>query len=83
MGQDDLKTLDMLKCCLDYYYGNILISDAEGKILYVNATLPKMYNITMERALSMTVYDLVDDGVLDRSAVTEVIETGRTAMIKL
>ncbi len=83
MERDDTNTLDMLKCCLDYYYGNILISDAEGKILYVNATLPKMYGITMEKALSMTVYDLVEEGVLDRSAVIEVLKTGKDAMIKL
>ena len=53
------KTLEMLEKCLDYYYGNILIADGDGKILYVNDTLLKMYNITRERALSMTVYDLV------------------------
>ena len=80
---EDSKTLEMLKSCLDYYYGNILIADGKGKILYVNATLPKMYNISMERALSMTVYDLVKEGVLDRSAVIEVLKTGREAVIKL
>lgn len=80
---NDINTLDMLKCCLDYYYGNILISDGEGKILYVNATLPKMYGITREKALSMTAYDLVGEGVLDRSAVIEVLKTGKEAMIKL
>ena len=77
------KTLEMLEKCLDYYYGNILIADGDGKILYVNDTLLKMYNITRERALSMTVYDLVKDRVLDRSAVIEVIKTGREAIIKL
>ena len=40
------KTLEMLEKCLDYYYGNILIADGDGKILYVNDTLLKMYNIT-------------------------------------
>lgn len=80
---EDSKTLEMLKSCLDYYYGNILIADGKGKILYVNATLPKMYNISMERALSMTAYDLVNEGVLDRSAVIEVLKTGREAVIKL
>ena len=82
-GMKDSETLDMLRCCLDYYYGNILIADGRGKILYVNATLPKMYNISRERALSMTVYDLVSEGVLDRSAVLEVLKTGREAVIKL
>ncbi|GFI61156.1 Nif-specific regulatory protein [Clostridiales bacterium] len=80
---DNMETLDMLKKCLDYYYGNILISDAKGKILYVNATLPKMYNISADKALSMTVYDLVNEGVLDRSAVIEVLRTGKEAVIKL
>lgn len=80
---NEQETLDMLKKCLDQYYGNILISDAEGKILYVNATLPKMYNITEEKALSMSVYDLVSEEVLDRSAVVEVLRTGRETMIKL
>ncbi len=82
-NSQDTKTLEMLKCCLDYYYGNILIADGKGKILYVNATLPKMYNITAQEALSMTVYDLVNDGVLDRSAVIEVLKTGKEAVIKL
>lgn len=79
----DKKTLDMLMRCLDYYYGNILISDGDGNILYVNATLPKMYGITREKALSMSVYDFVSEGVLDRSAVIEVLKTGKPALIKL
>ncbi len=79
----DKETLDMLMRCLDYYYGNILISDGDGNILYVNATLPKMYGITKEKALSMSVYDLVSEGVLDRSAVMEVLETGKPALTKL
>ncbi|MCD8036164.1 MAG: sigma 54-interacting transcriptional regulator [Clostridiales bacterium] len=83
MEISDMETLEMLKTYLDYYYGNILISDGEGKILYVNDTLPKMYGITREKALSMTVYDLVDEGVLDRSAVMAVLKTGKEAMIKL
>jgi len=79
----DKKKLDMLIKCLDYYYGNILISDRKGNILYVNATLPKMYGISKEKALSMSVFDLVTEGVLDRSAVMEVIETGNPALTKL
>ena len=83
MERKDLEKLDMLERCLDYYYGNILISDGNGKILYVNETLLKMYGITKEKALSMTVYDLVSEGVLDRSAVVEVIKSGKEAAIKL
>ena len=77
------KTLEMLKKCLDYYYGNILISDVSGKILYVNDTLVKSYGLTMEKALSMSVYDLVTDGVLDRSAVINVLETGEASLTKI
>lgn len=83
MDAKDKKKLDMLIKCLDYYYGNILISDRKGNILYVNATLPKMYGISKEKALSMSVFDLVTEGVLDRSAVMEVIETGNPALTKL
>ena len=83
MKLQDTEKLNMLECCLDYYYGNILISDSEGNILYVNETLLKMYGITKEKALSMTVYELVSEGVLDRSAVIEVIKTGKEATIKL
>ncbi len=77
------KTLEMLKRCLDYYYGNILISDVSGKILYVNDTLVKSYGLTMEKALSMSVYDLVTEGVLDRSAVINVLETGEASLTKI
>ena len=77
------KTLEMLKRCLDYYYGNILISDVSGKILYVNDTLVKSYSLTMEKALSMSVYDLVTEGVLDRSAVINVLETGEASLTKI
>ena len=77
------ETLEMLERCLDYYYGNILIADGRGQILYVNAILPKMYGISKEKALSMTVYDLVSEGVLDRSAVIDVIKTGKETVSKL
>ena len=83
MENKNCKTLEMLKRCLDYYYGNILISDVSGKILYVNDTLVKSYGLTMEKALSMSVYDLVTEGVLDRSAVINVIETGEASLTKI
>lgn len=83
LNTEDMKTLDMLIRCLDYYYGNILISDGNGNILYVNATLPKMYGLTKEKALTMSVYDLVSEGVLDKSAVIEVLKTGKPALTKL
>ena len=50
MENKNCKMLEMLKRCLDYYYGNILISDVSGKILYVNDTLVKSYALTMEKA---------------------------------
>ena len=83
MENKNCKTLEMLKRCLDYYYGNILISDVSGKILYVNDTLVKSYSLTMEKALSMSVYDLVTEGVLDRSAVINVLETGEASLTKI
>lgn len=83
LDTESKKILDMLMRCLDYYYGNILISDGQGNILYVNATLPKMYGITKEKALSMSVYDLVSEEVLDKSAVIEVLKTGKAALTKL
>jgi transcriptional regulator with PAS, ATPase and Fis domain len=73
----------MFNKCLDYYYGNILISDNVGKILYVNETLLKMYGPTRERALSMSVYDFIKEGILDKSAVIEALKTGKSAFIKL
>ena len=83
MENKNCKMLEMLKRCLDYYYGNILISDVSGKILYVNDTLVKSYSLTMEKALSMSVYDLVTEGVLDRSAVINVLETGEASLTKI
>jgi PAS domain S-box-containing protein len=80
---DNEKELYMFNKCLDYYYGNILISDNVGKILYVNETLLKMYGLTRESALSMSVYDFIKEGILDKSAVIEALKTGKSAFIKL
>lgn len=81
--QNDSEELRILKKCLDYYYGNIMITDKDGNVIYVNANLPKMYNISMEKAMNMNARDFVKEGVLDRSAVAQVADTGREAVVKL
>ena len=77
------QKLKLIKHCLDGDYGNCMIADRRGRMLYVNKTMLQMYHISEEKALSMTVYDLVKEGIIDHSAVQRVLETGQEVLEKL
>jgi|GEM_PF-67524 len=77
------RRLDILTHCLDYYYGNIMVTDKTGRMLYVNQIMLDMYHITREKALSMTVRELVTEGIIDHSAVQDAIDTRQVVLKRL
>ena len=77
------QRLQIFKKCLDQYYGNFMITDNTGHMLYVNQTMLRMYHLSEKAALAMTVRDLVQEGIIDHSVVQDVLDTGHESLGKL
>ncbi|MCK9591037.1 MAG: PAS domain S-box protein [Methanoregula sp.] len=51
------KARDMFRTFVDHSYDAVFISDLNGRVLDVNATMLKMYQVNREEALSLTIDD--------------------------
>lgn len=74
---------EVFKKVLSHYYGSIMITDGEGNILYINSNMAKLYKITLQQAQELSVYDLVEKGIIDSSACAESIAKKKMIISKL
>lgn len=60
---------------LDSMSEDLLISDGNGRVLKVNSTFEKLYNLNSEEAVGRTVYELEEDGYFKPSIIGKVIQS--------
>lgn len=56
-------------------FDSIFVTDAKGNVLSINEAYTRITGITAEEIMGKNMYDLVQEGLYDRSATIEVIET--------
>ncbi len=56
-GREIRQSKDMFRAFLDHSYDAVFIHDTEGKVLDVNATTLRLYQVTREEALGYTIAD--------------------------
>ncbi len=56
-------------------FDSIFVTDAKGNVLSVNEAYTRITGIKAEEIMGKNMYDLVQEGLYDRSATIEVIET--------
>lgn len=77
------KKYDVISRGLDMFQGNVLMSDKDANIIYANKYLCELYNLTYEEATSMKVHELVDRGILDKSAAWNAYVTKKECVGRL
>lgn len=80
MDLSDKIFFDLIKKGMNIYHGNILIADCKGNIIHIDKVLADAYGLTIKQALTMTVYDLVDKGIINRSPCAMAIDNKKAVM---
>lgn len=57
------------------------VCDADSFVIHINPAAEKIHSIRAEEVIGRSMYDLVDEGFIDRSAVLEVIESKTTVSL--
>ena len=70
-----------LNVCLESSHDGIMVSDGMGNVIRLNAALEKLIGVKRRDILGRNVADLVQEGVYESSAILQVIETGKTAIV--
>ncbi|MDY4080707.1 MAG: sigma 54-interacting transcriptional regulator [Candidatus Metalachnospira sp.] len=83
MDLSDKIFFDLIKKGMNIYHGNILIADCKGNIIHIDKVLADAYGLTVKQALNMTVYDLVDKGIIDNSPCAKAIKEKRTVIAEV
>jgi transcriptional regulator with PAS, ATPase and Fis domain len=73
-------TKDELKLILDNIFGNVFVTDGNGKLIYMNDGAASSLGITKAYGLGRTVFQLLEEGILSRSFSAEAIESRRTVV---
>jgi transcriptional regulator with PAS, ATPase and Fis domain len=63
-----------LELILGNIFGNVFVTDKNGKLIYLNSSAASSLGATEEQILGKTVYQLLDENILRRSFSAEVIE---------
>ena len=71
---------DMLLWIIDHIYGNILIADGKGKILFVNQNAADTLGISREELSKMNVIDNLERGAMSRSTTLEALGLKKTVV---
>lgn len=80
MELSDKIFFDLIKKGMNIYHGNILIANSKGKILHIDKALADIYGLDVGKALNMTLYDLLKDGIIDKSPCAMAIEQKKVIM---
>jgi transcriptional regulator with PAS, ATPase and Fis domain len=63
-----------LELILGNIFGNVFVTDKNGKLIYLNSSAASSLGTTEEHILGKTVYQLLDENILRRSFTAEVIK---------
>ncbi|MCL2568256.1 MAG: sigma 54-interacting transcriptional regulator [Oscillospiraceae bacterium] len=63
---------------LDHMYGNIFITNGEGKILFVNENTATVLGVSREKLLTMNATENLAGGLMSRSTTLEAIQQKKT-----
>lgn len=65
---------DMLIKIMDNTFGNIYVTDAKGKVLFVNENVVKAFGMGRDEIIGSMTQDLISKGVISKSTSLETIE---------
>ena len=65
---------DFISKTLESSFDEIFICDKHGRAIYCNKTFEKHYGITCSEMMGKYIWEFVDDGVVDRTLLRDVIE---------
>lgn len=68
------ELIDNLDLILDAIHDDLLISDSQGKVIFVNETFENVYSLNREEAIGKTVYQLEEEGYFKPSIVALVLK---------
>lgn len=71
---------ELLNLILDNSFGNIFVTDGEGRIIYVNQNAVRALGVSKEQLLTMTAYDLVENHLASCAASITALETCQESM---
>ncbi|MDR1193929.1 MAG: sigma 54-interacting transcriptional regulator [Peptococcaceae bacterium] len=75
LPQDQDKQFEILREIAETYYGTILVTDRDARVLYVNQRAYDKYGIPPEQVLGLTVGDLIKRGLFNNSAALRTLVT--------
>lgn len=70
-----------LNAIIDSSSEGLCICDAQGRLLRINQTSARFYNMSASAIVGRTVMELEEEGLIDRSAAREVIQTGQVCRL--
>ncbi|MGE4466095.1 sigma-54 interaction domain-containing protein [Sphaerochaeta sp.] len=74
MAQSSCEKLELLNAIVTATSDGIWVSDGSGNVILVNPAAERINNIKSEQIAGRSMYDLIGEGFIDRSAVVEVLE---------
>lgn len=69
-----------LKELLNYYYGNVLVTDGDGVLIYLNESAASSFGLTVDEIVGHTCYEMQREGYYDYSVAKEALE-GKKSVI--
>ena len=66
---------------LESSYDGIYITDDKGKVLRANAAFERMFSLNRKNILGETVYNLIEKGVFNKSAVIKTLDSYQNATV--
>lgn len=72
----DIKDYGLYKKALESLYDGILISDKEGKVIFINDSYTSLTGLTREIMENRYLKDLEDEGVINQAISLDVIKSG-------
>lgn len=69
---------NIFKIAMDNLYDGILISDIDGKVIYINDQYTTYTGLTKDIVLNKYLKDLMEEGIINQATSLKVIETGQS-----
>ncbi len=69
-----------LKELLNYYYGNVLVTDGDGALIYLNESAADSFGLTVDEIIGHTCYEIQNEGYYDYSVANEAIEKKKSVI---
>ncbi len=69
-----------LKELLNYYYGNVLVTDGNGVLIYLNESAASSFGLTVDEILGRTCYEMHIEGYSDYSVAEEALKSKKSVI---